>query len=208
MQSMPAHDALDSDVSYDKVSLSEISLSDILNDEHILDDSENSRLFIEILLHILERCVQELCLLRMQWRMWLLCLIVDVYGACMVFRNLAFYRFRAGPRLTQDLGFDILPEWQSYLTDAPLQALQIVLFSACFMCFVPRHRSRSAAYVVNIWRRWGMMIGMGNILRFLTYISTTLPGSAAHCLPSNLNIVKDQPKTISDILFRYTCSHT
>ena len=114
MQSMPAHNALDSDVSYDKVSLSEISLSDILNDEHILDDSENSRRFIEILLHILERCVQELCLLRMQWRMWLLCLFVDVYGACMVFRNLAFYRFRTGPRLTQDLGFDMLPEWQSF----------------------------------------------------------------------------------------------
>jgi hypothetical protein len=53
-------------------------------------------------------------LLRMQWRMWLLCLIVDVYGACMVFRNLAFYRFRTGPRLTQDLGFDMLPEWQSF----------------------------------------------------------------------------------------------
>jgi hypothetical protein len=69
-----------------------------------------------------KRCMFETALqeifergsLRMQWRMWLLCLIVDVYGACMVFRNLAFYRFRTGPRLTQDLGFDMLPECQSF----------------------------------------------------------------------------------------------
>jgi hypothetical protein len=48
------------------------------------------------------------------------------------------------------------------------------------------------------------MIAMGNTLCFLTYISTTLPGSAKHCLPSNPNLAKDQPKTVSDILFRIT----
>jgi len=55
-------------------------------------------------------------------------------------------------------------------------------------------------------RRWGMMIAMGNTLRFLAYISTTLPGLAKHCdcLPSNPNIAKDQPKTVRDILFRIT----
>jgi hypothetical protein len=138
----------------------------------------------------------------MQWRMLLLCLIVDVYGTLIVFRNLAFYRFRAGPRLTQDLGFDVLPEWQGYWTDSPILALQTTLLSASFMSFVPRRNSPPAPYVVNIWRRCGMMVGMGNILRFLTYISTTLPGSAKHCLPSNPNIDKDQPRTISNILFR------
>jgi hypothetical protein len=193
MQSFPADIELDSDVLYD-----EVSLSDNVFDEETQDG------YKDMLLHIMQRCLQELCLLRMQWRMWLLCLIVDVYGASMVFRNLAFYRFRAGPRLTQDLGFDMFPEWRSYLTDGPLQALKIVLFSACFMCFVPRHRSRTAAYIVNIWRRWGMMIAMGNILRFLTHISTTLPGSASHCLPSNPNLARDQPKTVRDILFRIT----
>ncbi len=49
-----------------------------------------------------------------------------------------------------------------------------------------------------------MMIAMGNTLSFLTYILTTLPGSAKHCLPSNPNIAKDQSKTVSDILFRIT----
>jgi hypothetical protein len=192
MKSFPADMELNSDVLYDEVSLS----------DNVFEETHDFHR--DVLLHVMKRCSQELCLLRMQWRMWLLCLIVDVYGASMVFRNLAFYRFRAGPRLTQDLGFDILPEWRSYLTDVPLQSLRIVLFSACFMCFVPRHRSRPAAYIVNIWRRWGMMIAMGNILRFLTYISTTLPGSASHCLPSNPNLARDQPKNVHDILFRIT----
>ena len=156
----------------------------------------------DVLMHVRQRFAQELCLLRMQWRMLLLCLIVDVYGTLIVFRNLAFYRFRAGPRLTQDLGFDVLPEWQGYWADSPILALQTTLIIASCMSFVPRRNSLPAPYVVNIWRRCGMMIVMGNILRFLTYISTTLPGSAKHCLPSNPTIDKDQPKTISDILLR------
>ena len=158
----------------------------------------------EVLLHVRRRFANELCLLRVQWRMLLLCLTVIVYGSLMLFRNLAFYRFRAGARLTQDLGFDWLPEWQGYLTDSPMVALQLVLIGAGVMSFVPRPTRLPASYAVNMIRRWGMMIGMGNTLRFLTYISTTLPGSAKHCLPSNPNIVKDQPKTTSDILFRIT----
>ncbi len=157
----------------------------------------------EVVLHVRRRFANELCLLRVQWLMLLLCLTVIVYGSLMLFRNLAFYRFRAGARLTQDLGFDWLPEWQGYLTDSPMVAFQLVLIGACVMCFVPRPTRLPASYAVNMIQRWGMMIGMGNTLRFLTYISTTLPGSAKHCLPSNPNIVKDQPKT-SDILFRIT----
>jgi hypothetical protein len=121
-----------------------------------------------VLLHARRRFAQELSLLRRQWRMWLLCLATGVYGASMVFRNLAFYRYRAGPRLTQDLGFDVLPEWQGYWTDSPILALQTTLLSASFMSFVQRRNSPPAPYVVNIWRRCGMMVGMGNILRFLT----------------------------------------
>jgi hypothetical protein len=106
----------------------------------------------DVLLHARRRFSQELSLLRRQWRMWLLCLATGVYGASMVFRNLAFYRYRAGPRLTQDLGFDLLPEWQGYLTDSPMSALQAVLVGACAMSFVPRRTGPPAAYAVNIVR--------------------------------------------------------
>jgi hypothetical protein len=149
-----------------------------------------------VLKHIQQRLKDELSLLALQWRMWLLCLFIDIYCASMLFRNLAFYRFRAGPRLTQDLGHALLPEWKGVWTDQPMYVLRCILLIASGMTFVPQRRSKPVCYVVNIWRRWGMMIAMGNILRFLTYISTTLPGSAAHCLPSNSNIANDQPKTL------------
>jgi hypothetical protein len=191
-----APDALDTGVFYDKVPL--------FDEELCVKDIQSFTESASVLLHVRRRFANELCLLRVQWRMWLLCFTIDVYGACMVFRNLAFYRYRAGLRLTQDLGFDLLPEWQGYLTDSPMCVLQVVLIGACAMSFVPRPTRPPAEYAVNIIRRWGMMIAMGNTLRFLTYMSTTLPGSAKHCLPSNPNIPKDQPKTVSDILFRIT----
>jgi hypothetical protein len=194
MLGIATHSALDSVVIYD-----EVSLCEPICDE----DTEATTVHTDVLMHVQDRFAQEMCLLRIQWRMLLFCFIIDVYGTLMLFRNLAFYRFRAGPRLTQDLGFDVLPEWRGCWTDSPILALQIALLSASFMCFVPRRRC-PAPFVVNIWRRCAMMVAMGNILRFITYISTTLPGSAEHCLPSNPNIGKDQPKTVRDVLLRIT----
>jgi hypothetical protein len=156
----PVSDLLHTVVFYDRVPLYD-------------EDRQGPTGVADVLLHVRRRFAQEFRLLRVQWRMWLLCFTTDVYGACMVFRNLAFYRYRAGPRLTQDLGFDLLPEWQGYLTDSPMCALQVVLLGACAMSFVPRPIGPPAAYAINIVRRWGMMIAMGNTLRFLTYISTT-----------------------------------
>lgn len=40
------------------------------------------------------RLMQEASLLRQQWLMWVFCITIDFYGASMVFRNLAFYRYR------------------------------------------------------------------------------------------------------------------
>jgi hypothetical protein len=184
-----------------EVDYEQISLTDSCLDEELQEPSK-SITQKDVLKHVKLRVAQELRLLQMQWSMLLLCFTVIVYGSMMVFRNLAFYRFRAGPRLTQDLGFDWLPEFQTKFTGTPILILQIVLSIACIMSFVPRINLSCAAFVVNIWRRWAVMIAMGNCLRFLTNISTTLPGSANHCLPSNPNIAKDQPTTLNNILFR------
>ena len=69
----------------------------------------------------------------------------------MVFRNLAFYRYRAGERLTQDLGFDLLPEMKGWLTGLPMLLLQLTCLTACALSFLPR--SSPAPYAVNIIRR-------------------------------------------------------
>jgi len=129
--------------------------------------------------------------------------IYSYHHACTCVRTCTYtctHTHRSGPRLTQDLGFDFLPEIKGYYTDSPMAVLQFVLFGACILSLVPRQTP--TPYAVNIVRRWGMMIAMGNTLRFLTYISTTLPGAADHCLPSNPNIEIDQPKTVYDIFFK------
>ena len=150
--------------------------------------------------YIRRRAAQEWNLLRRQRCMYITCITVNIYGGSVVFRNLAFYRYRAGERLTQDLGFDLLPEMKGWLTGLPMLLLQLTCLTACALSFLPR--STPAPYAVNIIRRWGMMEAMGSVLRFLTYISTTLPGAADHCLPSkNPHIARDQPKTLADIFF-------
>jgi len=173
-------------------------------DEELCVDDESLAASASVLCYARGRFATELHLLRLQWRMLLVCFVADVYGTLMLFRNLGFYRYRAGPRLTQDLGFDLLPEWQGYFTNFPMLLLEIILSCTCFMSFVPRTTAPPAAYAVNIIRRFAMMVAMGQTLRFITFMSTTLPGSAKHCLPSNPNIAKDQPKTVTDILFRLT----
>ena len=150
--------------------------------------------------YIRRRAAQEWNLLRRQRCMYITCITVNIYGGSVVFRNLAFYRYRAGERLTQDVGFQLLPEIKGWLTGLPMLLLQLTCLTACALSFLPR--STPAPYAVNIIRRWGMMEAMGSVLRFLTYISTTLPGAADHCLPSkNPHIARDQPKTLADIFF-------
>ena len=117
----------------------------------------------------------------------------------MVFRNLAFYRYLPGERLTQDIGFQILPFYKGYVTGLPIFILQVTCILACLASFFPHHKKR--VYAVNIIRRWGMMEAMGSVLRFFTYISTSIPGAADHCVPSmNVYITHNQPKTVYEIL--------
>ena len=178
---------------------------------------------IGILAHAKARLRCEANLLRRQIRMYILCIFINIYGGSVVFRNFAFYRFEIGERITQDIGFQILPESRGILNTMPMFSLQVEcirVFSArlrhlqdttntylqvftllsCAACFFPI--SDNPPYAVNIVRRWGIVEAQGTILRFLTYGSTTLPGAAEHCLPKNKDkIHKDRLKTARDILF-------
>lgn len=145
------------------------------------------------------RALEEWNLLQRQWKMYVLCITINIYGGSMVFRNLAFYRYLPGERLTQDIGFQILPFYKGYVTGLPIFILQVTCILACLASFFPHHKKR--VYAVNIIRRWGMMEAMGSVLRFFTYISTSIPGAADHCVPSrNAYIARDQPKTVYEIL--------
>jgi hypothetical protein len=59
----------------------------------------------------------------------------------------------------------------------------------------------NGVYVTNVVTRLLSVVAIGTILRFFTYMSTTLPGSANHCLDTNPNVEHDRPKTLHDVLF-------
>ncbi len=46
------------------------------------------------------------------------------------------------------------------------------------------------------------VITIGHALRMLTYISTTMPGSAHYCLTENTHLEEDKPKSLLAILFK------
>jgi hypothetical protein len=71
------------------------------------------------------------------------CITVNIYGGSMLFRNLAFYRYRAGERLTQDIGFDIFPEMKVCLFYTILIHMQT--FTLCTTGLVDRVPDASAA---------------------------------------------------------------
>jgi hypothetical protein len=67
--------------------------------------------------------------LRHEWALFLekkwyfvMFFVVDFWLAVIVFRNLAFYRYRVGDRLV-DLGFEVIPEYSGPLTNMPLYVL-------------------------------------------------------------------------------------
>ena len=65
---------------------------------------------------------------------------VLVYGGYMVYRNLAFYRFRPGARLT-DLGYDLLPDaqselWLKIVHDIPMNLVLATYALMLGFCFV------------------------------------------------------------------------
>lgn len=182
----------------------ELMLVDINNDN--LDFSAHERPRsprrpgLSLLSHVKMRIRCEASLLRKQCRMYIFCIFINIYGGSVVFRNLAFYRFEIGERITQDIGFQLLPEKRGILTTLPMSVLQAFTLLSCAACFFPI--SKNAPFATNIVRRWGMVEAVGTVLRFLTYTSTTLPGVAQHCLPENTaSILRDRPKTARDIMF-------
>jgi len=115
------------------------------------------------------------------------------------YANTPFKINRTGPRLTQDIGFDILPEFISEYTNLPLTLLTTVLVVICARSFI--FDNAKEVYTVNVITRLLSVVAIGTMLRFFTYMSTTLPGSANHCLDSNPNIEHDRPKTVNEIFF-------
>eukprot|EP01065_Artemidia_motanka_P035392 TRINITY_DN43309_c0_g1_i1.p1 TRINITY_DN43309_c0_g1~~TRINITY_DN43309_c0_g1_i1.p1 ORF type:complete len:356 (+),score=76.07 TRINITY_DN43309_c0_g1_i1:60-1127(+) len=107
------------------------------------------------------------------------------------------------PRRLHDLGYDIVPELtdsqKDHLTNIPLNFLFVMTAVTVVMLVVPPRPQDPAAaipknprtstdgsfnkpLVVNAVRRVGTVYAVGHTIRACTYIATSVPGAADHCL--------------------------
>jgi hypothetical protein len=141
-----------------------------------------------LLAHLALRMRMEKQLLWRRWKPLLLTSFMLVYFALIVFRNLAFYRFRPDEML-QDLGHDWLPEVSeraSGWVDAPMYAVISLLVFCILGSLVPSSGAPAAKrkpLVVNVVVRFLVVYAVGHTLRAATYLSTALTGTARHCRP-------------------------
>ena len=109
------------------------------------------------------------------------------YGAMMLFRNLAYSRHVQGPRL-KDLGYELIPERDDdFYSELNLYVNGLVAFSMVMMPIVSGYSHPRGIFSVNMYMKVINIQCVGHVLRFFTFISTSLPGPAAHCQPGAEN---------------------
>lgn len=129
------------------------------------------------------RLRQELDLFQQQWPMIALAMVVW-YIACPLAMNAAYYRFRAGDRL-QDVGFEVLPELPEemrFLSEYPFQILGFSALAMLLFAQMPASDGQPKPYAINALRRFITVFAAAHTLRAATFLSTTMPGVAVHCM--------------------------
>jgi len=148
-----------------------------------------------------ERVYEEWVMFWQYWQIVLLGLLYNLYVVFMTSRNLAFYRHEIGKPLLKDLGFDLLPRSErplvSLMSEFPVK---LALFSVFFMCaftLFDNTRTRKKPHAVSILFRMGMVALLGQTLRIISFISTSLPGTSDFCVSEAARAA--QPKTLTEV---------
>lgn len=133
------------------------------------------------------------------------------YFGYMLFRNLAFYRFEAGPRL-RDLGHELVPPLGAALHELgelPMLALYLLIAALSLATFVagPMESTVPKPYFVNMFRRFATTLAIGHTLRFASYIGTSLPGAADHCMLGSVEkLTPPRPTSAYEVFTRYAAT--
>mmetsp|Transcript_966 Transcript_966/g.2166 ORF Transcript_966/g.2166 Transcript_966/m.2166 type:complete len:380 (-) Transcript_966:175-1314(-) len=105
------------------------------------------------------------------------------WGGMMIFRNLAYMRHRQGPRL-KDLGFELIPEIDNdFGSELTLYCNGFLSVGMVLMPLFSDHAHPRGIFVTDIYTKVLNIQCVGHVLRFFTFVSTSLPGPAPHCQP-------------------------
>merc|ERR1712151_357274 len=124
-------------------------------------------------------------------------IILLSWGAMYVFRNLAYIRHVPSSTRLPDIGFELIKEQENDYYSELLLYLNgsITFLFVSLPILLPSSLMTSSdgtmsaghshgIYSIDIYNKILNMHCIGHVLRFLTFISTSLPGPAKHCLPN------------------------
>lgn len=142
---------------------------------------------------MLGRWEKEASLFKRQWKRVAFLLIVQLFAST-VAMNLAFFRYEGGEERLKDLGFEWIPQLPPRLAFLPdLVQLCMLLFFVHMLALGSVRAGSEKPYSVDALMRWSASFCIGHVARATTCVSTTLPGSADHCLGSEWKL--RQPQT-------------
>lgn len=144
---------------------------------------------------------------KLLWKdaLWILYKVIYVaYIAQVPFRNIAYYRHEQRDTL-KDIGYETIPEMNEedkWISETVFHLIHIigtiVLLTPWFSSFPHSNK----IYGVILAEKWLDCLCIGHTFRFLTYVSTTLPGPASHCRPGAIEPTINRPTSLYDIFTR------
>ncbi len=109
------------------------------------------------------------------------------WGAMMIFRNIAYMRHEQGPRL-KDLGYELIPEMDSdFWSEMILYVNGVLSISMVVMPVLSDHAHLRGIHTTNMYMKILNVQCVGHILRFITFVSTSVPGPSLDCQPGAKN---------------------
>lgn len=137
----------------------------------------------------------EVSLLKAQWPR-LITIWTVWYIAVVCAMNFSYYRYTTdGFSRLKDIGHELIPalrEERRYLSELPQMMLVFITISMLFVRSL--RKSIKHPFVVNVILRFSTVSALAHFVRATMFISTTLPGSAEHCLDPH-EWRKNQPKS-------------
>tara|TARA_B110000285_G_scaffold149906_1_gene167327 strand:+ start:6939 stop:7697 length:759 start_codon:yes stop_codon:yes gene_type:complete len=141
--------------------------------------------------------INELQIFKKQWY------IIPFFALCSYFHNcstnLAYYNDIQRPVLHDSL-FELLPE-NDNLSFINEYITNFILLISFLFSFLPLLKPNKKIYILTIWFRMMITLSFSVILRSLSFLSTSLPGSSHHCRIGSTEY--NPPTNLKEIFLRF-----
>lgn len=155
------------------------------------------------LIHVIGKLEKEWFFFKKHLLNIIIGLFLAFYVAGGIGRNIAYYRNVQGPHL-KDLGYELIPEINdqyNFISEVVLCVINAIGFGSMFVPIF-YHPQRQMLSTINMGVRVLNVLVLGNLLRPIMYLGTSLPSPADHCMPGSDTY--DPPQNALEIFTHYS----